>query len=105
MVKGTVRPKVVAIKCGVRKCGVSRPLILVKTGDWVKFYNPTPDWIYIQFSDNSLFPARPFKIASGRHKTLRVRRARRGIYPYAVFCAHHSRFCTASSMPIIIVPR
>lgn len=95
----------VRIKCGPTRCTVSRPSIVAKSGDRVRFHNGCRDTIYIQVSHEKLFAPPQFKVSAGQDRVVRVRKVLRGVYPYAVFCRKNARFCVGSSMPIIIVPR
>jgi len=95
----------VRITSGAIACKVSCPFVVVQSGDRIKFRNQTAGKVHIQVSDDRLFVRPMFTISARHDKTLIVRKTHRGVYPYAVFCHHRARFCTGSSMPIIIVPR
>ena len=117
----------VKVPRGRTVCKVSRAVVVVKSGDWIKFRNRTTGRVYVQVSDDvfrasaavlsggrikfhqgpnyRLFDKPEFMMPPGRDETLRVRKVHCGVYPYAVYCVQRSRFGTGSSMPIIIVPR
>jgi hypothetical protein len=105
MKKSKSRTMEVRITCGKKSCKVSSDYIVVEQGKSVKFRNLTKDVVHIQVSDDALFKFPIFTIAKGKNESQVVRNVRRGIYPYAVFCVENGKFCTGSSMPIIIVPR
>ena len=88
-----------------KRCKVSREFILVQPGDRVSFRNQTSDDAHIHVSEDKLFKNPQFRIVPGGEKTVEVRKVQCGIYPYAVYCDCSRKFCTGSSMPIIIIPR
>ena len=95
----------VKISSSKTTCKVSRPFVVVQTGDRIRFRNRTAGKIHVQVSENRLFASSMFSILPSHEKTVVARKVHRGVYPYAVFCEHKARFCIGSSMPIIIVPR
>jgi len=95
----------VKITSGKAACKVSSEFVVAKAGDRIMFRNQTGGKVHIHVSDDRLFKRPMFTVPPGHQETQVVRKTPRGIYPYAVFCEHSKRFCTGSSMPIIIVPR
>lgn len=108
-------------------CKVSRASVVIKSGDRIRFRNRTTDKIHVQVSHDvfhasvvvvsgggitfaqvphhRLFGKSMFTIPAGHDTTLRPTKPHPGLYPYAVFCDQQRKFCTGSSMPIIIVPK
>ena len=105
MPKAKKKLHLVSISSGKKGCKVSRPFLVTTPGDRVRFQNKTKGKVYLHISEDKLFVKAMFTIVSGMTLTQTTRRVNRGVYPYAVFCEEKAKFCTGSSMPIIIVPR
>ena len=105
MPKAKKRLHIVRISSGKKGCKVSQPFLVTNPGDKVRFQNKTKGKVYLHMSEDDIFKKAMFKIAPAMTLTQTTRRVNRGVYPYAVFCAEKEKFCTGSSMPIIIVPR
>ncbi|MCM2273089.1 MAG: hypothetical protein NDJ18_11110 [candidate division Zixibacteria bacterium] len=105
MSKAKKQLHVVSISSGKKGCKVSRPFLVTNPGDKVKFQNKTKGKVYLHISEDKIFKKGMFSVAKGKTLTQVTRRVNRGVYPYAVFCEEKAKFCTGSSMPIIIVPR
>jgi len=101
----TKRLTEVRITCGKTSCKVSEAFVLALPGDRIRFVNQTAADAHVHVSEENLFDDARFTISAGRVKTMMVREVQRGFYPYAVFCDCKGKFCTGSSMPIIIIPR
>ncbi len=95
----------VKITSGKTACKVSREFVIALPGDKIKFHNSTKAKVYVYVSNDDLFHDPMFKIPKGGYVVKLVRKVQRGIYPYAVYCEEKTRFCSGSSMPIIILPK
>ncbi len=105
MPKAKKKLHLVSISSGKKGCKVSRPFLVTSVGDKVRFQNKTKGKVYLHMSEDDIFRKAMFTIVRGMSLTQTTRRVNRGVYPYAVFCEEKAKFCTGSSMPIIIVPR
>ena len=105
MPKVTKRRTVVRITCGKTSCKVSRAFVLTRPGGRIWFANRTGADIHVHISEKRLCGDDRFTIAKGQEKSILIRKVQRGFYPYAVFCDCCGKFCTGSSMPIIIIPK
>lgn len=101
----TKRLTEVRITCGKLSCKVSPPFVLAHVGSRIRFVNRTAADVHVHISEEKLCVDDRFTIAAGRAKSILIRKVQRGIYPYAVYCDCCGRFCTGSSMPIIIIPK
>ncbi len=94
----------VKITCGKTSCKVSRAFVLAQPSRKIRFANQTGADVHVHVSEENLCNPEQFTIAAGRAKTIVVGKVQRGFYPYAVFCECCGKFCSGSSMPIIIIP-
>ncbi len=83
-------------------CKAVPGVILVDPGGVIQFDKKVTGSVYIQLSGIKRRLAITAKMKSNK-MTIPVSTGV-GVYPYAVFCYDMKRFCTGSSMPIIIVP-
>jgi hypothetical protein len=98
-------PLNVYIRCDNKGCRVDPGEIDVEDQNTVRFHNKTTGIVRIVFSEEKLFPEPKIKIDKGKEYDLIVRKVQRGIYPFAAYCEATNDFCSASSMPIIIIRR
>lgn len=94
----------VRITCGKASCKVSRAYVLARPGGRIRFANRTGGDVHVHMSERRLCDDDRFTIERGGTKSVMIRKVQRGLYPYAVFCDCCGKFCTGSSMPIIIIP-